>query len=169
VPSAEHANPGAGPDEPRSPPNHVLNIVGVAIADQMERSRTTCSVLVQVTMSGRRQRADTDQQSPLEPWPEVGGVLTDENRRCGSTLADTRQTVDRSLFPHGSCCLLERCCPILPQPEAIDVEICCSADSSKHLSLARARQGILRNQAPRTRPPRLVAKSFAQERPTGSG
>lgn len=74
MPSAEHADPRAGPDEPRSPPNHVMNIVGVAIADQVEGRRVTCSVLVQVTMSGRRQRADTDQQSPVEPCPEVRGI-----------------------------------------------------------------------------------------------
>ena len=124
MPSAEHTDPRAGPDEPRSPPNHVLNVSGVAIADQVERQRVACSVLVQVTMSGRRQRADTDQQSPLEPRPEVGGVLTDENRRCGPTFTDTRQAVNWSLIPHGSCYLLNRCSPILPQAEAIDVEIC---------------------------------------------
>ena len=66
VPSAEHANPRARPKEPRSPSDHVLNIVGVAIADQVQGRRVACSVLVQVTMSGRRQRADADQQSPLE-------------------------------------------------------------------------------------------------------
>ena len=120
-------------------------------------------------MSRRRQCADADQQSPVEPWPEVRGVLSDENRRRGSTLADARQTVDRSLFSHGSCYLLDRCCPIFPEPIGVVVEICCSADSRKHLSLARARQGILRNQAPRSRLVQLVAKSLAQERPTGSG
>ena len=146
-----------------------MNIVGVAIADQVEGRRVAWSVLVQVTMSRRRQRADTDQQSPVEPCPEVSGALSDENRRCGSTLADTGQTVDWSLSPYGSCYLLDRSCPILPEPVAVVVEICSSADSSKHLSLARACQGILRNQAPRPRPQWLVAKPLAQERPTGSG
>ena len=166
--SAEHSNPRAGSKEPRSPPSHVLNVVGVAIADQVEGRCVARSVLVQVTVSWRGKHADTDQQSPLESRPEVSGALSDENRRCCSTLAHTRQTVNRSLFPHGSRYLLDRCGPILPEPVAVIVEICCFADSSKHLGLARTGQGILRNQAPRPRLPRLIAKPLAQERPTGS-
>ena len=169
MPSAEHINPGTSSNEPRSSPNHVSNVYRVVVADQMERQHTICSVLVQLAMSRRSQRADADQQSPLEPRPEVSGVLSDENRRYGAALTDTRKTVNWSLFPHGSCYLFDRRCPILSEPVPIVVEICSSADSSEHLSLARARQGILRNQAPRPRLLRLVAKLLAQERPAGSG
>ena len=169
MPSAEQTDPRARPDEPRSAPNHVLNIVGVAISDQVEGRRPTCSVPVQVTMSGRRQRAGADQQSPVEPRPKVRGALSDEKRCRGSTLADTRQTINWSLFPHGSSYLFGRCGPILLEPVAVVVEISGSSNSSEHLSLARARQGILRNQAPRPRLPWFVPKPLAQERPTGSG
>ena len=145
MPSAEHANPRAGPDKPGGPPNHVLNIVGVAIADEVDGRHVACSGLVQPTMSGRRQRADTEQQSSVEPGPEVRGVLSDENRRCGAALADTRKTVNWSSFPHGPCYLLDRRSPILLEPVAVIATICRSADSRKHLSLACARQGILRD------------------------
>ena len=169
VPAAEHADPRAGPDEPRSPPSHVLNIAGVAIADQMEGWRVARSALVQVTMSRRCRRADSDQQSPLEPWPDVSGALSDEDRGSGPTLTDARKTVNWSLFPQDSCYLLGGCGPILPEPVAVDVQIGCSADQRKHLSLACACQGILRNQAPRPRLLRFVPKTFAQEYSTGSG
>jgi hypothetical protein len=53
----------------RCPPNHVLNVSSVTVANQMERWHGARCSLVQMAVRGRRQRADANQHSSAEPGP----------------------------------------------------------------------------------------------------
>ena len=72
-----------------------------------------------------------------------------------------------SLFPQDSSNVVDRCRPVFSEPIAIVVSIRRPANTAKHFRLARTCQRILRNQAPRAGPARLVPKTLAQEEPAG--
>ena len=58
--------------------------------------------------------------------------------------------------------------PVFSEPVAVVVPIRGPANAAEHLHLVRAGQGVLRNQAPRAGPARLVPEPLAQEEPAGS-
>ena len=92
----------------------------------------------------------------------------EENRTYCSALTDPCQTMEWSLFPQDSSNVVDRCRPVFSEPIAIVVSIRRPANTAKHFRLARTCQRILRNQAPRAGPARLVPEPLAQEEPAGS-
>jgi len=100
----------------------------------------------------------------MEPRPEVRvtrSVSDQQNGRDCSTLTDPCQTVDWSLLPQSSSNMVDRRRPVFSEPVAVVVPIRRPADTSEHFRLARTCQRILRNQAPRAGPVRLVPKTLA--------
>ena len=72
-------------------------------------------------------------------------MLDEENERDGRTFAYTAKAMDWSLLLQDSSNNLLRCGPVISEAVPVSVLIRRSANARKHVSLAGACQGILRD------------------------